>query len=141
MTSSGLSTAVQEKTIGEGLAIGCLGLGVVAVLSDKMRVEFAFSRAWRSWRFATTFPQVHVSIQRNDILRILHRSEGRRGPLAAWRCGTYLEPFIWIDGWDTADVSEILLSACGVPEAGWNDLATAFVADMGDDLVVRSASD
>lgn len=59
--TSGMTKAMQETTVGEGLALGCLSLGIIAVTSNKMDVEFAFGRAWRNWpqadRFRSYTPQ------------------------------------------------------------------------------------
>ena len=126
--------------MGEGLAIGCLEHGVVSVTSTKMTLEFAFMRAWRDWRWASTFPVVRASLERNDLLRILHDSERRRGSIvAAWSCGRRMEPHLRMDGWDINDGAEVLQAECGVPLSGWSDLASVFVADLGEDNVTRSA--
>ncbi len=80
-----LSKATQETAVGEGLALGCVALEVDAVEGSKMDLEFAFRRAWRSWPYHSTFAVVRADVARDDLLRILGKSEGRRSALPA-RC-------------------------------------------------------
>ena len=98
-----------------------------------MTVEFAFQRAWRDWRLASKFKNVHFSVQRNDLLRILDRSERRRGPIvAAWSNGEMLVPYLTMDGWTIEDAADIVLGTCGVSLAGWTELSRGFVAGLGE---------
>lgn len=134
-----LTKAAQETAVGEGLAVGCLALEVIAVTAEKMAVEFAFRRAWRDWEWSSPFPAIHASHARNDLLRILRASPRRRGAIiAAWSSGRVYEPHLRGD-WNLAEAGEILESATGVPLRGWMELARAFTEDLGDHKVWRAA--
>lgn len=77
------SKAQQQTTVGEGLAVGCLALGVVGVTTEKMAVEFAFRKAWRSWAYAVRFPVINAGPSRDDIVHVIGDSAERRSPYAA----------------------------------------------------------
>jgi hypothetical protein len=44
VADSAMTKATQETAAGEGLAVGCLALGVTAVTSARMDVDLSFSR-------------------------------------------------------------------------------------------------
>ncbi len=136
-------TAVQQQVaVGEGLAIGCLNLGVSAVTSQKMTVELAFQRAWRGWARSSTFPRIHASLPRNDFLTIVHSSANRRGStVAAWSCDRRLTPYLTVDGWTIDDAAELLQGSCGVPVQDWTDLAKLFVEDLGEGNVDKATGE
>lgn len=130
-----LTKAQQETAVGEGLAVGCLALGITAVTSNKMAVEFAFIRAWREWAWALLFPVVHASHGRNDLLRILCASPRRRGAFVAeWSSeGTWVP--LLRGGLNVDEAGDLLQGSTGVPPIGWTDLAQAFVDDLGTNEV------
>ena len=128
-----MTTVQQQVAVGEGLAIGCLDLGVSAVTSSKMAVELAFQRASPGWPRSSAFPSIHASLPRNDFLTIVHKSQNRRGPIvAAWSCERTLTPYLTMDGWTIEDAADLLQESCGVPLRDWTDLARRFVEDLGD---------
>lgn len=136
--AANLSKARQETAVGEGLAIGCRALGFTAVTSNKMAVEFAFVRAWRDWRYASTFRVVHATHARNDLLRILHASSNRRGVIVAdWSCGRYYEPRLRGD-WDVEECASLVERGTDVPLDGWIDLARAFTGYFKPEEVRRN---
>jgi hypothetical protein len=128
---------MQETVVGEGLALGCLSLGISAVTANKMSVESAFGRAWRSWPQAYLFRAVHASIARNDLLRIVARSTRRRGVvIASWDVGRVLEPILeWGD--TVEEAGELLAENSGLPFSEWIALAKAFTDHLGADNVHR----
>ncbi|MBN9799255.1 hypothetical protein DMP15_18595 [Pseudonocardia sp. UM4_GMWB1] len=138
MSAGSLTKAQQETIVGEGLALGLLAVGVVAVTSGKQAVEFAFGRAWRSWTHRSKFPQVRMEIARNDVLRIMRDSERRRGSaLAYWATGgAWYEPVQRAD-WSVEEDGEVLGENSGIPFAQWVALAEAIVAELKDDQVRR----
>lgn len=133
-----MTKAAQQTYVGEGLAIGCLALGVVAIVSDKMDVEFSFRHAWRNWSHASRFPQVRASAERDDIMRILDSSLGRRGAhLAQWVVtGPEFEPSLRQD-WEFDEFREHLAEFSGVGLDGWVDLARTFTGRMQYEHVQR----
>lgn len=135
-------TRVTDLTdVGQGLAAGCLAIGVVGVTSGKQAVEFAFGRAWRRWEYAPRFRFIRADIQRNDILHIIHKSERRRGGhIAAWSRGRWFEPY-FREGQDVAAAAEVLPEWTDVPWPAWVQLAEAFVSELKDDEIVRERDD
>lgn len=128
-----LSKAMQETAVGEGLALGCVALGVDAIEGSKMDLELAFRHAWRAWPCRSTFPQVHADAERDDLLRILNKSEGRRSAhLSGWASQWPFVPYV-AEAWTVEDVAEILQGSTGVPFAGWIELARSFVDDLHPD--------
>ncbi|MEO8136172.1 MAG: hypothetical protein ABI831_19625 [Betaproteobacteria bacterium] len=133
-----LTKAKQETAVGQGLAVGCLALGVTAVTSKKMSVEMAFIRAWRDWPQARHFPTIRADLERNDILPIIHDSPRRRGGyIAEWAVGRTLEPLLRGD-WDVDEAGAQLEIASDVPLEGWIELARAFTDDLDQNELIRS---
>lgn len=128
--SASLTKAAQETAVGEGLALGLVALDVDRFTGSKMSVEFAFQRAWRDWRYRVTFPAVHADIVRNDLLRIIGKSEGRRSAhLSGWASQWPFVPYLHED-WEVEEVGELLESSSGVPLGGWVELAGAFIDEL-----------
>lgn len=133
-----LSKATQETAVGEGLALGCVALEVDAIEGSKMDLEFAFRRAWRSWPYHSTFPVVRADVARDDLLRILGKSEGRRSAhLSGWASQWPFVPYV-AEAWTVEDAAEILHGSTGVPFAGWVELAQAFIDDLHSDQGARA---
>ncbi|MGI8723031.1 MAG: hypothetical protein ACR2JG_12480 [Geodermatophilaceae bacterium] len=128
-----LSKATQETAVGEGLAVGCVALEVDAIEGSKMDLEFAFRRAWRSWPYRSTFPVVRAVVARDDLLRILGKSGGRRSAhLSGWASQWPFVPYV-AESWTVEDVAEILRGSTGVPLAGWVELAQAILDELPHD--------
>lgn len=124
------SKAAQQTAIGQGLAVGCLMLGHTNLPSQKTNIEFAFRKAWRDWPHAGQFPQVRSSVERDDIMRILHDSAGRRRPIVAyWEVRRSLQPVL-ASGFDLEDASDLLVSFYSLPIDAWQQLARAFTDDL-----------
>jgi hypothetical protein len=120
ITSQGLTSAQQQVSVGERLAVACLSLGILAVTSQKMTVELSFQRVWRDWRPASTFSAVHISPARNDLLTILRKSQSRRRTVvAALECDKSLRPYLVDDGWTVDHAADVLHKSCGIPIQSW----------------------
>lgn len=127
-----LSRARQETAVGQGLAVGCLALGVVAVTANKLTLELAFERAWRDWPSAGLFPVVRASLERNDLPRILRDSAGRRGGgIAWWECGREWVPVLGKGFDDAREAGDALETGTDVPLGDWRLLARDFTAALG----------
>jgi hypothetical protein len=135
------SKAQQERAVGEGLAVGCLSIGVEAIRAQKMTVELAFRHAWRNWSYASQFPTVHASAERDDLMRILRDSAGRRSSIVAeWDCGRELRPGLRSD-WEVVEAAATLESDTGVPLHGWEELTNTWTERIGEEHLVRDDDD
>ncbi|MFI6029573.1 hypothetical protein [Amycolatopsis magusensis] len=130
MTTSSGTPAHQQTCVGEGLALGCLALGVTEIPSESFRIRLAFQRAWRKWPLNHHFPQIRADLGRSDILTILRKSPRRRSPLAAWARGRTLNPYLTGTVPSLDDAAEILAVSSGVALAAWMQLARDFTSDL-----------
>jgi hypothetical protein len=119
--------AQQLKAVGEGLAVGCLMRGHHELPANKMNVELAFQRAWRSWPYARHFPSVRADLERNHIYwQIMDSSARRRQPtIAFWDVGRTLYPQLQ-EGFDMDDAKDLLPKFHDLPIAAWEELAQLF---------------
>ncbi len=125
-----MTKAAQETAVGEGLALGLVALDVGSFNGSKVSVEVAFQRAWRDWSHRARFPVVHTDVARNDLLRIIRKSGGRRSPqLSGWASQWPFVPYVHED-WELEGVGELLESSSGVPLTAWIELARAFIDDL-----------
>jgi hypothetical protein len=126
----GSTKARQQTIVGEGLALGCVGVGLVEFSDHKMTIELSLEQAWRDWQYRDFFPAVHVGIARNDLLGIVHRSPRRRGPrVAGWAGEWPFLPYVE-DGLELAEAGDVLEGESGVPLSGWLQLANTFRARL-----------
>lgn len=136
---TGLSKFDQHRALEEGLALGCLAIGIDAFTSNKQAVEMAFGGAWRSWAWICEFPDVVATQTRCEILHILGRSPTRFAPtMVEWQRGRECLPSIR-DNRELKELALALEESCGVPLEGWIDLANAFVERLDTKYVRRSA--
>lgn len=125
-----LTKAAQETAVGEGLALGLVAGDVDSFNGSKMSVELAFQRAWRDWAHRGRFPAVHADVARNDLLRIIGKSEGRRSAhLSGWASQWPFVPYIH-ENWELEEIGGPLESSSGVPLNAWIELARAFIDDL-----------
>ena len=111
--------------MGEGLALGCIALQIDVVEGSKMDFELSFRRAWRSWPYRSAFPVVRADVGRDDLLRIVGRSQRRRSAhLTGWTSQWPFVPYI-AETWSVEEAGEILEGSTGVPLVGWVALALA----------------
>ena len=129
--------AGQETAIGEGLALGCLRLGVVGFSAGDLAVDAAFVLAWQEWSEAQFFPAVRASPERIDIRRVLRSSEKRRYEVrAAWSCGDAYRPYV--RGWTLDEVAAGLLETVLVTGQQWEALARSFTVHLGEEHLERA---
>ena len=127
MVREKMTKTQQQKAVGQGLAVGCLSLGVTEVPYNKMGIYFAFGHAWSEWPWSSRFPSINASLQRNDLVNILHESAGRSGVVvAAWQIERTLKPYLNND-WDVAEAAEMIGEWYEVPSDGWMQLAKSFL--------------
>lgn len=133
--AEGMTKAVQETVVGEGLALGCLQLKVASMTSNRLSLESAFRRAWTSWPQVDQFPGIHASLARTDLMHIVRHSTRRRGlVLAQWEEARVLSPvLVWGD--TAEEAGELLEETSGVPFMAWVALADAFIEGLGADKV------
>ena len=127
----------QVRTVTEGLALGTLALGVTAVSSAKLTLEFAISHALRHWSVASAFPSLAGVQAANYVWIGIRKSERRRTARAAWRDGRWLEPYVLMDGWSVADCLDLLADLESVSVEAWLELARLFVDHLGKENVQR----
>lgn len=124
----------QIKHVVEGMALGVLAQGVEAVTSQKMALEFAFSRAWRAWSRAGEFPSIAGHDPGNLFWIGVGKSERRVGVCAAWDRAQWAEPYLLVEGW-TVDEALGLHADGRAGEADWIELGRLFVSDFKPEQV------
>ncbi len=129
------TTAQQETMLGQGLAVGCLSLGVTAVTSDKAVVEESFTRTWEHWPLASIFPSIQFTEDSQNLVGILAGSAGRRRhDMAHWSCEGDLHPQLGPQ-WSLEEAGDVLDRVTGVPHSAWTELADAFVHRLGSERI------
>jgi hypothetical protein len=138
VAGSNMTKAVQETTVGEGLAVGCLLQSVTAVIYSKLPVQSAFRHAWPRWEPRSRFPVVRGTVERTDIWRLLNAHDRRRGAWhATWeRAGSWLVPRVR-DPWDVHEAAEAIAEHSGVGVSDWIELAETFIRDLKAEQYVR----
>ncbi|MDR0847732.1 MAG: hypothetical protein LBN10_01605 [Propionibacteriaceae bacterium] len=97
----------QVKHVVEGVAMGVLAQGVVAVRSSKMEFESAFTASWRAWPRAASFPSVGRTDPGNLFWLGVGKSERTRDACVAWETGQWTTPYITQDRWSAGDCLEV----------------------------------
>jgi hypothetical protein len=126
--------AGQYKTVGEGLAVGLLALGVEAITINEWLVRRAFDRAWQKWAPRARFPAIRSGFENCDIVLILRGSARRKGPhVAVWGYEGEYTPKLCVDR--TIDgAGDAVGWRAGVTYEEWVELGTGFVAHLKEDL-------
>lgn len=133
-----MSRATELTDVGQGLATAMLAIGVEAVTSSKMDLEFAFIHAWRDWPHARKFPTIRADHTRNDILGMLNGSARRKGSyLGFWEVGQWAYPMLR-DGMDLADAADLMPKYTGVAWEDWLHFARLFAAEFTKDQILVS---
>lgn len=96
----------QRRLVVEGLALGCVANGVVAVTQNKLSVEFALSHAVHGWPEAGRFSSLRGHGADEFLLHGIYKSERRVRFLAAWECDEWLEPYL-VGDWTPREVAHI----------------------------------
>ena len=128
----------QRKAVSEGMALGLLMCGRDTVPFDKLRLDFAFVGAWRSWSYRARFPQVNTDLAKGlDGVWVLTRADARKQVSAFhWEHegGQFRicvrQPDWTPDNPDDLDFAAELIDN-DVPLAGWEELAREFLTRFG----------
>lgn len=134
-----LSAAQQRNGVSEGFAFGLYVLGRHEFDMDKLRIDFAFERAWNDWPevYRSQYPQVSTDLRQGSdpIWKLLHANYRSQvfafywewqgpGPIRIvprqrdWRAD------------DPADLEFAVGVISGdVPVEGWTSLASVFLSD------------
>ena len=134
-----MTRARELGEVGEGLAVGCLSIGVVGVTGSKLPLEFAFGWAWRSWTSAGRFRHVRADFDRNDIMRLLGKADRRQAWIATW----VVDDGLWAPRLrhprELEEAAELLTHhGCTLRE--WESLATDLCGDLGAEHVKRAGA-
>jgi hypothetical protein len=133
-----MTKARQETIVGEGFALGCVGVGRESFSGQKMSIEFAFEHAWTRWLYRARFPAIRADVQRNSLIGVIDRSPRRRSSrLAGWASEWPFAPYV-DENWSPEEVADLLAGECGVPFEGWRQLAQMFL-DHLDRAVAQSS--
>ena len=136
--AGGLTSVRQRTEVGEGLAVGCLVVGIAAVADDHGALDTAFAFTFADWPWSTRYPTV-LRARRPVLPPVLQESTSRRTlTVAQWipSRGLYV-PQLRDDAWDLTGACTAIEEATAVPARRWCDLAEAFVDDLDDHLVWR----
>lgn len=132
-----LSKADQQTLVGDGLAIGCLDIGITGLTAKKTELELSFNHAWRNFPLASTvFRQVHGDIERTDILAIFHKSPRRRSGRVTWeQNGPWWE--FDLDVEDVEDVAGVISDVYGVGRDAWTTFTRSLAERLGEENIRR----
>lgn len=127
----------QVKEVVEGLALGVLAQGVVAVTSNKMKLEFGFNHAWRRWASARVFPSIKGHDPGSLFWLGMIKSERRQGVRAAWESDRWTMPYVTLEDWTVEETLDLHADE-EVRVADWIELGRLFVEYFKPDEVQRS---
>ncbi|WP_433802611.1 hypothetical protein [Actinomycetospora sp. CA-084318] len=130
-----LTRARQQTEMGEGLAVGCLVVGVTGL--DPATADDALRTALETWPWATRYPALRRNPAVHDTMRT---SPGRRAlTIAQWVFSRGLAvPQLRDDEWDLPNACVRLEEATAVPARRWLDLTRAFLERLPDDAIWRA---
>ncbi|MFC4223192.1 hypothetical protein [Lysinibacter cavernae] len=126
MAQPKLTKTRQHVAIGEGLALGCLAVGIQGLSTNQLTLDQGFRYAWPRWDSSRRFPNVNVGVKYNDIRSILEKSGRRQGqPVAAFRVeqGQGFVPYLRNGIHSVNDAAARLEEETGVPLTAWKALA------------------
>lgn len=117
--------------------MGLLLRGRSTLPFDKVRVDLAFTGAWRGWEYRGLFPQVNTDLSKGmDGARVLTHAEGTRHVWVLYwtRQSGQLTIVARQHDWDPGDEEDLdyALSVIDgdVPRDGWTALADAFLTRL-----------
>lgn len=129
--------AQQRNAVSEGAALGIVLAGRTTVPYNKLRVDLAFTGAWRRWSHVGKFPQVNTDIRKGmEGTRVLTYADYRRDTSAlSWETvGGELSIRALQPDWDPTEESDVQFALevidGGVPLEGWMSLAVEFLARL-----------
>jgi hypothetical protein len=129
-----LTPARQRNAVSEGIALGLLICGRDALPFDKVRLDLAFSQAWRSWNFRDRYPQVNTDLRRgSDGIWVMTHVDLRKASATLYWQQDDGEFRIYVrdTSWQPENSDDLAfavgLIGGGVPLSGWEKLAREFL--------------
>lgn len=129
-----ITPARQRNAVSEGMALGLVLNGHNSIPFDKLVVDFAFEKAFRSWRYADRFPQVMTDLRKGSdgVWVMTHATERSHVWVLFWDVpGRDLQIYAKQDDWDPADEEDVEFALRvidgDVPREGWIALAEDFL--------------
>ena len=116
------------------MAFGLVLSGHTSIPFNKLAVDLAFERAFRSWRYADRFPQVSTDLRNGSdgVWVMTHATERNHVWVLFWDTpGRELQIFARQDDWDPEDEEDVEYALSmidgDVPREGWTALAQDFL--------------
>jgi hypothetical protein len=121
--------AVQQKHVGQGLALGAIMLDLPEIHGNKTTLEFAFRHAWRDWNYRDHYDAVDAGPHRDSVFHIMSDSRKRgRDTLVFWESDWPFIPALLVDGWTANEIADIINDQ--IPAAAWADLVRNWMANV-----------
>ncbi|MGP9649450.1 hypothetical protein ACT3TP_03050 [Glutamicibacter sp. AOP38-B1-38] len=136
----------QYKHISAGIALGLIMNDESQIPADKLKVEFAFTDAWRTWAHKQHFPWmtdiasykkkdldvIHIITYLNERTRVPYLgyfwdSEAAPGPTLYLHENTGFDPD---DASDIDHAAKIIGEDQRIPATAWKDLAYRFLESL-----------
>jgi hypothetical protein len=137
-----LSPSFQRNAVSEGFALGLLMRGCVDLPFDKLALDFAFRHAFDDWSYRHQFPRVvtDMDLERGTapVLVMFHADEKKRTWLLYWEREGARRAVRTRGDWEAhpPNRDEAAARIAGdVPAEGWEELAKAFLAELGEDTL------
>jgi hypothetical protein len=132
----------ELNLVNEGLAIGCLSLGLQSVRPDEQLLIKALRQSWERWPHAHKFPALtRGTLRLAEVLceeMVRQNRRIRSADQAFWRRsadGAWLHP---VKAHPNPQVGEALQGQAST-SMHWDGLAASFIKYMGEAAVVRPA--
>lgn len=129
-----ISPARQRNSASEGIALGLVLLGRESMPFNKFAVDISFAGAWRSWEYASRFPQVSMDLRNGSdgVWVMTHAEETKHVAAFFWETeGGVLTIRAHRHDWNPDDPDDrgFALSVIDgdVPVDGWIALAQDFL--------------
>lgn len=123
----------------EGTALGLLLCGRDSVPSNKVMLDLAFGGAWRSWDYASRFPQVNTDLRQGfDASRVMTRATVTKH---TWALYWEQVRASWVirsrtEDWDPADEDDVTYAVevidSSIPGTAWRDLAAGLLSHLDE---------
>lgn len=135
---AGKSATNQRNAVSEGMAFGLCKLERYEFPFPKMRIDFAFERAWRNWpdQYCSQFSQAGTDL-RNGLggsLVMTGATEKKQTFAFFWDRDYPPKIYARQQDWDSDDPDDVDFALRvidgDVPQAGWVSLAQDFVTDL-----------
>ena len=129
-----LTPTSQRNAVSEGMALGLAMAGRFKIPRDKLRVDGAFTAAFRAWQYSDRFPQVGTDVNTglDGIWAMTRAGETKRTFALFWDSdGPELVIYARQTDFDLTDQADLEFAleviGGGVPLEGWVSLAQAFL--------------